>query len=262
MMTYVYAITDRPEEPLPGQLGLDDADLTQIAWRDIGAVVSTYDGAELAATADELWRHEEVVEALMGRRAVLPVRFGTLFASDQQVGDMLARAYPQFIQDFARVRDHVEIGMRFLATAEDRSEAGVSPLRQADGAPPLDSSNDFPRPETAPGTAYLRTRLTRERTLRNRRQAQLTMVREVYATLASHATVGRMDAEPGDRQGVSAAFLVPRDRLASFRVILGRIADAHPELLLFCTGPWPPYSFVSANAGEPATGRGGNRHAH
>lgn len=88
------------------------------------------------------------------------------------------------------------------------------------------------------------------------------MVQELCAALVSQATASRLDAEPADRQGMSAAFLVPRDRLASFQAIVGRIADAHPELALLCTGPWPPYSFVSASAAEPAAMRSGDGHAH
>jgi len=271
MMSYVYAITDRPEEPLPGQLGLDDAELAQVALRDIGAVISAREGARLLASADELWRHEEVIEALMGARTVLPARFGTMLSSEHEVANMLCRAYCRFLDDIERVRDHVEIGVRFLATGEHQAEVALLPARDmaagamrlsADGPPPLGSSNGLDSSGPAPGTAYLQAKVARQRTLRNRRRVQLEMVREAYATLASHASAGRLDAEPADRQGISAAFLVPRDRLAGFRVMVGRIAAAHPELALLCTGPWPAYSFVSANAGEQATSRGGNGHAH
>ena len=269
MMSYVYAITDRPDEPLPGQLGLGDAELAQIASRDIGAVVSVHSGAPLSATADELWRHEAVVEALMAGRAVLPARFGTLLESDRQVGDMLARAYPQFLRDLERVRGHIEIGVRFLATAEHQPEAeptahhGPDATRlSAVGASPLAASNGFSASGPAPGTAYLRAKVASERALRLRRQVQLEMVREVHATLAGQASASRLEAEPADRQGVSAAFLVPRDRLAAFQATVDRIADSHPELALLCTGPWPPYSFVSANAGEPPARRSGAGHAH
>lgn len=257
MMTYVYAITDRPEEPLPDQLGLDDAKLAQVGLRDIGAVISRHDGARLSASADQLWRHEEVIEELMNRRAVLPVRFGTMLASEDEVADMLCRAYSQFLDDIERVRGHVEVGMRFLAPAERQPEADLAPVRDA-GAGATQFSGDVP----ATGTAYLQAKVARERTLRHRRGVQLEMVHKVYATLASHASAGRLDAEPANRQGISAAFLVPRDRLAGFRVMVGWIADAYPELVLLCTGPWPAYSFVSANAGKSATSHGGDGHAH
>ena len=267
---YVYAITDRPNEPLPKQLGLDDEALALVVCHDIGAVISARDGSHLSATTDELWRHEEVVEALMSLRAVLPVRFGTLLPR-QHVGDMLRRAYPRFVQDIERVRGHVEIGMRFLTVAEHEPEtdppaignlaAGAVSLPR-DGKPRPAAWNGSTKSEPAPGTAYLRARLTRERDLRHRRQVQLSIVRKVYRMLIDHASASRLDDEPNDRDVISAAFLVPQDRLVSFRQFVDRMADAHPELALLCTGPWPAYSFVNANACEPAANRSGHGHAH
>ena len=55
-MIYVYAIADRPEQPLPRQSGLRGQELSKIAWRDIAAVVSAYDGAAPPQGADEVWR--------------------------------------------------------------------------------------------------------------------------------------------------------------------------------------------------------------
>ena len=121
-MIYVYAIADRPDEPLPGQLGLHDEGLAKVICRDVVAVVSTFDGSPLSQCEDELWRHEEVIEALMSDRAVLPMRFGTLLPSRQRVGDLLCRGYGALVQDIERVRGQVEIGMRFLTVSEGRSE--------------------------------------------------------------------------------------------------------------------------------------------
>jgi hypothetical protein len=168
------------------------------------------------------------------------------------------------------VRGHIEIGIRFLATAE-RQSTDSSPVRDAldaaaaqseNSAPPHVASNGFDRSGLGPGTAYLQAKVTKQRFSRDRRRVGLGMVQKLCAALVSQATVSRLDAEPADRHGISAAFLVPRDRLASFQAIVGRIADAHPELALLCTGPWPPYSFVTANATEPATKRSSNGHAH
>ena len=77
--------------------------------------------------------------------------------------------------------------------------------------------------------------------------------------LASHANASTLDDEPDDRRGTSAAFLVSRDASYAFVTVVGGVANAHPELALLCTGPWPPYSFV--NAGERATNRGEACHA-
>ena len=248
-MIYVYAITDRPEAPLSGQMGLRDEGLTEVVWRDIAAVVSTANRALVPKTADELWRYEEIIESLMLDRAVLPVRFGTLLPSQQHVGDTLRRAYRLLAQDIERVRGQVEIGIRFLSTIENGAEADR--IGEDANRPPA-ASNDFSPLAAGPGSAYLQARLARERELQDRQGAKLRLVREVYDLLANHANASRLDGGAEDRHGISAAFLVPHERIGPFRDVVCEVAGANPGLALLCTGPWPPYSFV--RAGEDTSG--------
>jgi Gas vesicle synthesis protein GvpL/GvpF len=257
MMLCVYAITDHPGQPLPAQPGLNDAPLAQRVHRDIAAVVSACGDAHPSASADDLWRYEEVLESLMCDRTVLPVRFATLAPSWQHVGDMLCAAYAAFVQDIERVRGTVEIGMRFLTASEHGGAAETASAHvesaavcSPDGNAPA-SSNGLGLPGTGPGSAYLSVKLASARQLRDRRRAKVRLVRGVYERLASHANASRLDDEADDRQATAAAFLVPADRIASFQEIVGEVANANPQLALICTGPWPPYSFV--NAGETAT---------
>jgi hypothetical protein len=241
-MMYVYAIADRPEEPLPSLLGLHDEGLAKVIWQNLVAIVSTFNGTRLAKSPDELWRHEEVVESLMGDRAVLPARFGTLLPSRQDVGDVLCRAYRTLAADIERVRGQVEIGMRFLTAIDLDTVAGTAQKDDVESATKLG---------TGSGSAFLRAKLAKQQALRSRQRAKLSLVRQAYESLASHANASRLDEEPEDRIGASAAFLLPRERLELFRDIVGHVANVHPELALLCTGPWPPYSFVTA--GECAT---------
>jgi len=231
MTFHVYAITDCLDKPLPSRSGLDDKGLAQVVWRDLGAVVSARETVVRPAEADELWRHEEVIEALMVGRTVLPARFGTML-SRQQLGDVLARTYPQLVADLEYVRGHVEIGVRFLA-----NEVSGTPLDAV-------SQSRIATSALKPGTTYLLGKLARERELRTRRQVRLDAVHEVFAKLTGLATAGRID-EPNDRPVVSAAFLVAQDSVAAFQRAAAKAADSHPQLALLCTGPWPPYSFVS-----------------
>ncbi len=252
MMSYVYAITDRPNEPLPRQLGIDDEELARVVFRDIGAVVSTHDGTHVLAAVDKVWRHEQVVESLMSAHAVLPMRFGTLLASLDEGESMLRRGYPLLVKDIERVRDHVEIGIRFMTLLEPKAE-----LNSSTGARSrLPSSDGLAQSTTAPGTAYLRTKLIREHERRDRRRTELGLVRKTYRILAEHAAVSKLDDDTVDAPAVSAAFLVHRENLMSFRQLVGRIADADRELALLCTGPWPAYSFVSAHASKSTQGAG------
>ena len=251
MMSYVYAVTDRPNEPLPQQLGLGDEVLARVVFSDIGAVVSVHDGSHVTAAADKVWRHEQVAESLMSAHAVLPMRYGTLLASLDEVEGMLRRGYPKFVEDLARVRDHVEVGIRFMVLREPAAisaTGGNSQLLQSDA---------LAQSATAPGTAYLRTKLTKEHERRDRHRADLELVRKTYRILAEHAAAAKLDDDRGDAPAVSAAFLVHRGGLAAFKKLVARLADADLDLALLCTGPWPAYSFVSAHAGQSMQ-RGGS----
>jgi len=257
MSLYIYAITDRLEQPLSIQSGLNGERLGQLVWRDIAAVASAYNGSQPSASPENVWRHEEVLESLMHDRAVLPARFGVLAPSLQHVGDMLDRAYPAMVRDLERVRAHVEVGVRFAMAVEAEAgepksgrsalhagEPAATHCRAADpGIGPALGRRAF---GAGSGSDYLRKRLAQERSLRDRQQAQLTIIREIFGLLAEQASESSLEENPDDRRRVSAAFLVPRDRLASFREAVAGAANAYPELAFLCTGPWPPYSFVTA----------------
>lgn len=243
MMSYIYAVTDRPIEPMPQQLGLDDKRLARVVFGDIGAVVSAHGGPPVSPAADKVWRHEQVVESLMHAHAVLPMRFGTLLASLDEVEGMLRRGYPTFVDDLARVRDHVEVGIRFMVLREP----GAAAIPAANSTSQLPQSAALAHSAEAPGTAYMRKKLTTEHALRDRHRGDLELVRKTYRILAERAASAKIDDVVEDASGVSAAFLVHKGGLAPFRQLVARLADADLHLALLCTGPWPAYSFVSSS---------------
>jgi hypothetical protein len=247
-MIYVYAVADRPDQKLPRQSGLRGEELSKVVWRDIAAVVSAYDGAAPLQGADDVWRHEAVIESLMNDCTVIPMRFGTLAPSRRHVDDILCRTYRALAEDIARVRGQVEIGLRCLSDIAEDAEADCPA-----------AGHVLTVPGIGPGSAYLRERVAKERHSRERQSGKLRLVRDVYDKLASHAHDSRLDDRPEDRHGIAAAFLVPRDRMMDFREVVSDVAAANPDLALLCTGPWPPYSFVGA--GAHATNHGETRHA-
>ena len=125
-MIYVYAITDRPEAPLPRQLGLQDAATGQVVWRDVVAIVSEFDGSRLSKTARRGMAARGSCGSAYERSGGASGRFGTLSPSRQHVGDMLRRANRALVQDIERVRGQVEIGMRFLTAIEDNGAEDAS----------------------------------------------------------------------------------------------------------------------------------------
>jgi gas vesicle protein GvpL/GvpF len=67
------------------------------------------------------------------------------------------------------------------------------------------------------------------------------MVHDRLSSLA-RASARRRGGVP--REVVRGAYLVERDSVAEFVGEVARLDEAHDELSLLCTGPWPPYTFT------------------
>jgi hypothetical protein len=209
----LYAVTDHPTPPLPG-LGAVRA----VASGDLAAVVGPVATREV--TADALWEHERIVEALMDDRDVLPVRYGTCVPDEAAAARAVADNHDAFAASLESVRGAVELAVR------------VFPARSARPGP-------APRPEPMTGTEYLR---ARGRMAAEESDATA-IVHEPLARVARAATVARV-TRPGEL--LRAAYLVDRGGARAFSARVAEIQADTPRLRISCTGPWPPYSFVGS----------------
>lgn len=215
-MIYLYAVTDRPGAPLPARCGLADAVLCEAARGDLAGVFSRHEQLQAEPEPEVLWAHEEVVEALMRDRAVLPMRFGTCLPGEAALVALLEDRGTEFTRMLARVRGRVELSVRI---------AGGD-------APPQE------RPST--GSEYMQQRLGA------RRQAER-IARAVHAPLARMAERSTSKLEPRGAGLMTGSYLLRDEGVPGFTEKVRQLQRAHPDYALTCTGPWPPYSFV----GEP-----------
>jgi Gas vesicle synthesis protein GvpL/GvpF len=186
---------------------------------------------------DEAWleekvrAHDAVLEAALGRTALVPFRFGTIYRSDEHVRAML-RENAYLTDTLERVRGAVELGVK----------AFLDPARFAVEDEPVEG-----------GREYL-LRKQRERRL-GEEKASFTAAaaQESHERLTAAAEDGRTNPlhapEVSGRAGemlLNGAYLVRVDREQAFRDALAALEERfRPEGLRFeLTGPWPPYNFV------------------
>jgi hypothetical protein len=231
-MMYVYAITDQPALPLPTQPGLDEASLCSLVHQEIAAVFSSLPAADVAVTQANLWRHEAVVEALMADRAILPVRFGTVLDNESAIQAILAAHNASFVADLDRVRGQVEVGLRVLWNEEEKG-----------------SQRAGERPGTGGGgRSYLMARLEEERRAGAWRQQAEALASKLHAPLARLAAKSTRQLLLTPRMLLAAAYLIEQNQTAAFQREVEALSAVYPALHFLCTGPWPPYSFVTAGA--------------
>src|SRR5436309_2697505 len=111
------------------------------------AVVTDHEDLPPQPSEDDLWRHESVVEELMERSTVLPMRFGTNVADDVKLQEILDERRGEFEALIEGLRGAVELGVRAQLPLVVRESAGAAAVAGGVG----------------PGRAYLLERVERQR---------------------------------------------------------------------------------------------------
>jgi hypothetical protein len=219
-LLYIYAVVDAAPADLG--LGLGGAPLRAVSTGPVAAVVSDHARAPEAGE-EQLWQHESVVERLMEDAVVLPLRFGTTVTAEEDLVASLRSREQEFVDLLGGVRGAVELSVR----AELPHPSAPTPVASGDGA--LSPS----------GTEYMR---ERGRALRSRERA----TEELHEPLRALARRSLLLEPRGARgwEGFRGAYLVDVERVDAFAELVRRLGE---ELgaEASCTGPWPPYSFVS-----------------
>ena len=227
---YLYCLTSllASVDALPP--GLGGRQVQQVSCHSLSALVSDIDTAHLVGNASNALVHHAVVQAALQRSAaVMPCRFGTLLADEEQLLTLFRTHYAVLAAELARLRDKLEVGVQAIFSG---STAETEPALGAEGL--------------TPGTRYL---LVKKRHSEARRavcdQAERCAQALNAATTPWWAEVQAQQRHLDQGLLLSLCYLVPRHQVAAFRHTYEQFRSRSPQLKLLYTGPWPPYSFTA-----------------
>lgn len=187
-------------------------------------------------------RHEQVIEAVMARCPVLPVRFGSVFSSRQALIELIM-ARRQVVEGF----------FERLGAREEWAVKGYLDLDKASDwlmhSDPVLADRQRRLP-AMPGARYFHEKQLRTEVRKRLRQAGRELAAQLEAALGEGlmGTGSLKFREPGDsgrEMILHLACLVPREEVVRFEARILQLARCHEAqgLILECSGPWPPYNF-------------------
>src|SRR3954469_6575952 len=122
---YVYCII-QASEPLrfgPLGIGADPAEVHTINYKDIAAVVSDTPIEVHDPTRENVLAHERVNETVMRKHTVIPMSFGTVFKTREDILELLRSAYDAFADVLNKMQDKLEFGLKVLWDRDDMVRA-------------------------------------------------------------------------------------------------------------------------------------------
>ncbi len=237
---YVYCIIESREPRSFGPMGIGGRgdEVYTVQHEGLAAVVSNTPLVVYDPTRENVFAHEQVNETVMREFTVLPMAFGALFRTEDDIIELMRGTRDALHDVLNKMAGKVEYGLkvnwdrdRVIAEIETESEE----IRNLKEQITLRSTGS---------TYFARMQLGRlvEQALSEQSDAY---VREVYAALRDTAVASRANKPIGDKMIMNAAFLVERERETEFDQKVKEIAAKYEGKLSFkYTGPWPPYNFV------------------
>ena len=241
---YLYGIIDSSKETdwgISGLGGLGPA--YTVAHQDVGCVVSDYVGADFGSLPKEevirhLLKHQAVVEHVMEKHTVLPVKFGTVLGGGGEAISLLRQGHRQLVAALGWIQDKVEIE---VAATWDTKQV----LREISAEPEIAQAREALAGRLGGPTLDERLHLgqTVKAALDRRRDSyrvrMIESLRPAVVDLQLHALVS-------DELVMNVAFLVERSGQEEFDRRVRQLNDLfHDQIQFRILGPLPPYSFAT-----------------
>jgi hypothetical protein len=238
---YVYCII-RNESPRSfGKIGIGGRgdEVYTVHFKEFAAVVSGCPLVIFDPTRENALAHEHVNEVVMKEFTVLPMSFGTVFRTEDDIKAFLKGTYEALVEVLEKMEGKIEFGLKVnwdkdtIIRGLEHENEEVRRLKQ--------------EIETNQGGSTYFAKMQLGRVVESALQAKAdSYVGEIYEALRNSAVASRSNKPIGDKMIMNAAFLVERDKSKAFDDQISEIAKKYENKLSFLyTGPWPPYNFVN-----------------
>lgn len=247
---YIYGVKNTSEETILNIAGVGGSGpVHTIACQGLAGVVSDYSGRDFGSMPKEemvrsLLAHQVVVEHIMRDCTVLPVKFGTILASSEEVRGILTEGHSQFAAALSWIQDKVEVE---VAATWDTERV----LREISAEPEIVRQKEAIASRPGQPTQEERIRLGQMV------KASMDRLRDSYGVrmmgfLGPAAVEVQPNALISEEMVMNVAFLVEKAGQEEFERRLRELNGLfHDQVNFRVIGPLPPYSFASVEVTKP-----------
>jgi len=240
---YIYCIVATSQERNFGSIGIGGRgdEVLTIGYDDLSMIVSSHPMTKFAVNSDNMLAHEKVIEKVMKEfDGVLPVRFGTVAASADEIRNLLDRRYREF-KNLLKDMDHkVELGVKALwidkgAVFKEITDKNKEIKRSRE------KIKSDPDKKNIPAKIEIGKMVEKALTKKKEKEAG-----EIVDALRRTTYDHKLNKTVGDEMFMNAAFLVDKGREKEFDNIMDDLSDEYKNRVKFMyAGPLPVFNFTN-----------------
>ena len=240
---YIYCIIGTKQERNFGPIGIGSRgdEVLTIGYDELSMVVSNHPITKFVVNRENLLAHEKVIEEVMKEfDSVLPVRFGTIASSADEIRNLLDRRYREF-KNALRDADHkVELGVKGVWKNMDIIFQEITQENKEIRKAKDEIQNDI-------GKKNIQTKIEVgklvEEALAEKKEKE---AERIVDTLRRTAFDYKLNKAVGDEMFMNAAFLIDKGREKEFDNVMDDLSEKYKDRIKFMyAGPLPVFNFVN-----------------
>ena len=238
---YIYCIIGTKQERNFGPIGIGSDEVLTIGYEDLSMVVSNHPMTKFVVDRENMITHEKVIEEVMKEfGSVLPVRFGTIASSADEIRNLLDRRYGEF-KNALRDMDHkVELGVKGIWKNMDVIFKEVVDENKAIKRTKEDIQNDKNKKNIQ---AKMEVGKMVEKDPEKKKEKEAERIVDV---LRRTAFDHKLNKTISDGMFINAAFLVDKGREKEFDNMMDDLSEGYKNRIKFLyAGPLPVFNFAN-----------------
>ncbi len=217
---------------------MDNAEVYTISCKNLAVAVSKTPLTVYEPDRENSFRHEQVIRAVMEHETIIPICFGVIFKSEEDIRYLVESTYTELEEIYYSVKGKIEVGLlifwkkdSFTSEVLEGSREIKNLKKEIAAGKDLNYYEKMYYGEVIQKIADKRRDYYRD---------------EVISVLKNHAVSYKLNDIVGEKMILNAAFLVDKEKEELFDLKVNEVYEKWKNNLVFkYTGPWPPYNFVT-----------------
>ncbi|WP_096155005.1 MULTISPECIES: GvpL/GvpF family gas vesicle protein [Bacillus] len=213
--------------------------LYPITYKDAAFIATEVPMKIYHPNKENLMMHQQAISLVMKQSdTAIPVSFGNVFHSKEDVRMLLEKLYPQFQQLFPVIKGKIEVGLKLVGKKAYLDKKVKESTRIGNMAAATKGKSKaagyYERIELGGAVQKLFANLQHE------------MKQEIYDPLTELAEAAKANDPISEKMLLNGSFLIERDKEKAFDQKVNELHEKWKDKLEFhYSGPWPAYNFVN-----------------
>ncbi|SDX95962.1 GvpL/GvpF family gas vesicle protein [Salimicrobium album] len=238
---YLFGIIRSEEKESFGPVTFDEetTETYTVNFKEAAAVVAPVSKRIFTPNRKNLTAHQGVISGMMKKEFdVVPVSFGNVFRSEEDVNALLENLHPELVKLFPEVHGKIEVGLKVTAKKEwleeltSGNETLTAQKKRVDAK--SKEAGYFDRMKLGEMAANL---------VKEKREE---VEKNIHSTLESQAVSAKSNEPSGEKMLLNGAYLIEKEKEEAFDEAVNELHEQWKDKVDFhYTGPWPAYNFIN-----------------